>query len=122
VSSAAAPATSAVARGSISTTFEIDVGEYWDAVALLEHLIPFHSFLVQHTTEHWVAHARTPGCQGESLGDALGVIEEWQATRQGQAKRSDNASVRVAGQSTGAGDGHRSRRWPQTQRRSRWNA
>ena len=53
MSSAAAPATSAVARRSISTTVEIDVGKSWDAVALLELLIPFHSFLVQHTTERW---------------------------------------------------------------------
>jgi hypothetical protein len=112
VSSGAAPATCAVARGSIRTTVEIDVGEYWDAVALLDLLIPFHSFLVQHTAEHWVVHARTPGCHGESLDDALGVIEEWQATREEwQAKRSDNAAVRVADQSTGAGDGHWSRRW-----------
>jgi hypothetical protein len=104
VSSGAAPATSAVARGSISTTVEIDVGEYWDAVALLDLLIPFHSFLVQHTTEHWVVHARTPGWDGGSLVDALGVIEKW------QAKWGVNGSVRVADQSTGASDGHRSQR------------
>jgi hypothetical protein len=100
VSSGAAPATSAVARGSISTTVEIDVGEYWDAVALLDLLIPFHSFLAQHTTEHWVVHARTPGWRGESLVDALGVIEKW------QAKRGVNGSVRVCDQSTGVSDGH----------------
>ena len=100
MSSGAAPATSAVARGSISTTVEIDVGEYWDAVALLDLLIPFHSFLGQQTTEHWVVHARTPGSHGESLVDALGVIEKW------RAKRGIKGSLRVRDQSTGASDGH----------------
>jgi hypothetical protein len=115
VSSGAAPATSAVARWSISTTVEIDVGDYWDAVALLGLLIPFNSFLVQHTTEHWVVHARTPGRHGESLADALDLIDEW------QAKKGVNGSVHVVSQSTGAG-GHRPRRRPQTERRKRWNA
>jgi hypothetical protein len=115
VSSGAAPATSAVARWSISTTVEIDVGDYRDAVALLEFLIPFHSFLVQYTTEHWVVHARTPGYHGESLADALDLIDEWQA-------KGVNGSVHVVSQSTGAGDGHRSRRRAQTERRKRWNA
>ena len=31
-----------------------------DALRLMERLIRFHSFLVQHTTEHWVVHARAP--------------------------------------------------------------
>jgi hypothetical protein len=89
-----------VARWSISTTVEIDVGDYWDAVALLELLIPFNPFLVQHTTEHWVVHARAPGGHGESLADALDLIDEW------QAKMGVNGSVHVVGQSTSAGDGH----------------
>ncbi|HEY7693757.1 MAG TPA: hypothetical protein VH816_15580 [Gaiellaceae bacterium] len=95
---------------------EIDVGDYWHAVGLLELLVPFHSFLVQHTTERWVVHARAPGCHGESLADALRLIEEW------QAKRGVNDSVRVAGQSTGAGGGHRSQHWPRPKRSGRWNA
>jgi hypothetical protein len=123
VSSGAAPATSAVARGSISTKVEIDVGEYWDAVALLDLLIPFHSFLVQHTTEHWVVHARAPGSHGESLADALGVIDEWQSTRkEWQTTRDINASVRVAGHPTRAGHGHRSQQWPHPKGEAGWNA
>ena len=49
------------------TTIEIDVQGRWDALALSELLIPFHSFLVQHDHERWVVHARAPGCRGESL-------------------------------------------------------
>ena len=85
----AAPATSAVAEANVGTAIEINVGGRWDAVVLLELLIPFHSFLVQHTSERWVVHARAPGCHGESVAEALGVIEEW------KAKRGVNASVRV---------------------------
>jgi hypothetical protein len=58
---------------------EIEVSGRWDALALSELLIPFHSFLVQRSPERWVVHARSPGCQGEPLDDALAAIEEWQA-------------------------------------------
>ena len=52
VSSGAAPPTSAVGEASGTTRIEVDVGGHWDALTLMERLIPFHSFLVQHTTEH----------------------------------------------------------------------
>jgi hypothetical protein len=73
------------------TTIEIaiEVEGRWDALALSELLIPFHSFLVQHDQEHWVVHARAPGYHGEPLPDALEAIEEW------RADRSAHASCRV---------------------------
>jgi hypothetical protein len=63
------------------TTIEIEVEGRWDALALSELLIPFHSFLVQHDQERWVVHARAPGCHGERLPDALKAVEEWRAER-----------------------------------------
>jgi hypothetical protein len=72
-------ASTIVAEESIGTALEIDVHGRWDALALSEILIPFQSFLVQHTSERWVVHARAPGCHGEPLADALRAIEEWQA-------------------------------------------
>jgi hypothetical protein len=62
-----------------AATLEIDVDGRWDALSLSELLIPYHSFLVQHDTERWVVHARTPGCHGESLDDALRVLDGWLA-------------------------------------------
>jgi hypothetical protein len=79
-----------VPEESAVTAVEIEVDGRWDALALSELLIPFHSFLVQHTTEHWVVHARSPGCHGEPLADALRAIDKWRA-----ARRVD-ASVSVA--------------------------
>jgi hypothetical protein len=73
------------------TTIEIEVRGRWDALALSELLIPFHSFLVQHDQERWVVHARAPGFHGEPLPDALEAIEEW------RADRSAHASCRVDG-------------------------
>jgi hypothetical protein len=73
------------------TTIEIEVHGRWDALALSELLIPFHSFLVQHDQERWVVHARAPGFHGEALPDALEAIEEW------RADRSAHASCRVDG-------------------------
>jgi hypothetical protein len=73
------------------TTIEIEVHGRWDALALSELLIPFHSFLVQHDQERWVVHARAPGFHGEPLPDALEAIEEW------RADRSAHASCRVDG-------------------------
>ena len=113
--------TAAVAEASVTAQIEVDVGGHWDALRLMERLIRFHSFLVQHTTEHWVVHARAPGCHGESLADALGLIEEWQSPREEwQATRGFNASVRVACQPARAvmDIGHNSGR---TRRRSGCN-
>jgi hypothetical protein len=61
------------------TTIEVEVDGRWDALALSEALIPFHSFLVQHDQERWVVHARVPGCHGEQLPGALEAIEGWRA-------------------------------------------
>lgn len=71
---------------------EIEVDGRWDALALSELLIPFHSFLVQHDRERWVIHARAPGGRGEPLEDALDAIDDWSAHRQPLA-----ASCRVGG-------------------------
>jgi hypothetical protein len=65
VSSAVAPAASVGTEASVGIAVEIDVDDRWDALALSELLIPFHSFLVQHTAERWVVHARAPGSHGE---------------------------------------------------------
>jgi hypothetical protein len=72
-------------------TIEVEVDGRWDALALSELLIPFHSFLVQHDQEHWVVHARSPGSNGAPLAEALEVIEDW------RADRSASASWRVDG-------------------------
>jgi hypothetical protein len=74
------------------TTIEIDVQGRWDALALSEMLISFHSFLVQLDHERWVVHARAPGGHGEPLRDALDAIDDWRAERHPQA-----ASCRVGG-------------------------
>jgi hypothetical protein len=60
-------------------TIEIEIEGRWDALALSELLIPFHSFLVQHDHERWIVHARAPGGRGESLPDALELIDNWRA-------------------------------------------
>ena len=75
----------------VTVEIEIDVDGRWDALALSERLIPFHSFLVQRTAERWVVYARAPGCHGEPIADALRAIEEW------EAERRLDASVRVGG-------------------------
>jgi hypothetical protein len=62
---------------------EVEVRGRWDALALSELLIPFHSFLVQHDQERWVVHARAPGGRGEQLSDALEAIEGWRAEQGG---------------------------------------
>jgi hypothetical protein len=61
---------------------EIDVRGRWDALALSEALIPYHSFLVQLGEQHWVVHARVPGCHGEPLEAALCVIDDWAEAHQ----------------------------------------
>ena len=69
------------------TTIEIEVLGRWDALALSELLIPFHSFLVQHDQERWVVHARAPGCHGERLEDAAKAIDDWRAERGARLRR-----------------------------------
>jgi hypothetical protein len=51
VSIGAATVTPVVAEESVGNAVEIDVDGRWDALALSELLVPFHSFLVQHTAE-----------------------------------------------------------------------
>src|ERR1041385_5924857 len=63
------------------TGIEIEVQTRWDALALLDLLIPFHSFLVQHDHDRWIVHARAPGYHGRSLSDALEAIHEWRDNR-----------------------------------------
>lgn len=66
---------------------EIEVRGRWDALALSEQLIPFHSFLVQHDPEQWVVHARSPGCHGEPLDAALALVGEWREERARKDRR-----------------------------------
>jgi len=68
-------------RESRETSLEIEVRGRWDALALSETLIPYHSFLVQFDRQRWVVHARVPGCHGEPLADAVTKIKEWLAGR-----------------------------------------
>lgn len=72
-------------------TVEVEVRGRWDALALSEQLIPFHSFLVQHGPERWVVHARSPGCHGEPVDQALAAIADW------RDERVVEAAVRVDG-------------------------
>jgi hypothetical protein len=60
---------------------EISLTERTDALVLMAALIPFNSFLVQHTREHWVVHARVPGRGDEGLEDLVGTVERWAARR-----------------------------------------
>ena len=77
----------------IEIEIEIEVRGRWDALALSELLIPFHSFLVQHDQERWVVHARAPGCRGEPLSEALAAIDDWR----GVGRQLRAASCRVGG-------------------------
>ena len=70
-----------LAESNTAAAIEVDVDGRWDALALSEHLIRFHSFLVQYEAQRWVVHARTPGCHGEDLADALRAIDDWIAER-----------------------------------------
>jgi hypothetical protein len=70
-----------LAESNTAAAIEIDVDGRWDALALSEHLIRFHSFLVQYEAQRWVVHARAPGCHGEDLADALRAIDDWVAER-----------------------------------------
>jgi hypothetical protein len=78
IGTAAAPR---VADDGLLAAVEVDVRGRWEALALYELLAPFQSFLVQHTTDQWVVHARAPGCNGEPLAEALQAIDEWCAER-----------------------------------------
>ena len=69
------------ADGGIVAALEVDVSGRWDALALSELLVPFHSFLVQHGPDRWVVHARSPGCHGEPLAEALRTVEGWRIER-----------------------------------------
>ena len=91
----AAPASHQSVKASGDVAIEIEVRGRWDALALSEQLIPFHSFLVQHGPERWVVHARSPGSHGESLDAVLAVIGEW------REERATEAAVRVDGQPQG---------------------
>jgi hypothetical protein len=84
-----------VADNKIEAAVEVRVRDRWDALALSELLVPFHSFLVQRTPDHWVVHARTPGCHGEPLLEALRAIEGW------RAERGLDVPVRVSAQTRG---------------------
>jgi hypothetical protein len=96
VSAGVAPARHVRADASVvAAAVEIDVIDRWDALALSELLIPFHSFLVQRGPGRWVVHARSPGCHGEPLDAALAVIGEW------RDERATEAAVRVDGQLQG---------------------
>jgi len=75
-----------------TATVEIDLRGRWDALALSERLIPYHSFLVQYEPERWVVHAQAPGYHGERLENALSTIQECLVER-----RVEGASVRVDG-------------------------
>jgi hypothetical protein len=67
-------------RGGV-TRIEIEVKIRWDALRLLNSLIPYHSFLIQHDHDRWIVHARAPGYQGQPLSDALDAICEWRNNR-----------------------------------------
>jgi hypothetical protein len=92
-----APATNQSAEVNGDVAVEIEVRGRWDALALSEQLIPFHSFLVHHGPERWVVHARSPGCHGEPLDVALALIGEW------RDERDAGAAVRVDGRLQGHG-------------------
>jgi hypothetical protein len=85
------------ADDALAAALEIDVRGRWDALDLSELLIPYHSFLVQHTSDSWVVHARAPGHRGEPFTGALSAIQEWVAER-----RRGGVTVRVDGRPYGA--------------------
>lgn len=68
-------------RESLATSVEIEVPNRWDALALSDTLIPYHSFLVEFDRQRWVVQARVPGNHGAPLDGALGKIKEWLVDR-----------------------------------------
>ncbi len=93
--SARAPARRQFVGARADVAVEVDVRGRWDALALSEALVPFHSFLVQRSADRWVVHARSPGCHGEPLDDALAAIDQW------RDDRAIEAAIRVDGQPHG---------------------
>ena len=93
--SARAPARRQSVEAGADVAVEVDVRGRWDALALSEALIPFHSFLVQHSVDRWIVHARSPGCHGEPLDDALAAIDQW------RDDRAMEAAIRIDGQPHG---------------------
>lgn len=67
----------AAAQTKVDATVEVGLEGRHEALALMTALIPFHSFVVQHDLEHWVVHARAPGCHDETLDALLATIERW---------------------------------------------
>ena len=82
-----------------SERVQVEIEGRWDALALCEHLVSFHSFLVQRQGQRWVVHARAPGRHGEDLTDALRAIDEWATERgvDGIACRVGNRRHRLGG-------------------------
>jgi len=70
----------------------VEVEGRWDALALSKQLSSYHSFVVEHHAGRWVVHARTPGCRGEALDDALRAVEDWAAQHE-----LDRVALRVDG-------------------------
>jgi hypothetical protein len=70
----------------------VEVHGRWDALALSQRLVPYHSYLVERGREHWRVHAEAPGCHGERLTSALSAIEECLRER-----RVEDAAGRVDG-------------------------
>jgi hypothetical protein len=93
--SARAPARHQSVEARADVAVEVDVRGRWDALALSETLVPFHSFLVQRSADRWVVHARAPGCHGEPLDDALAAIDQW------RDDRAIEVTVRIDGQPDG---------------------
>ncbi len=60
-----------------SATIEVGLESRSDALSLMDALIPFHSFMVQHDHDRWVVHARVPGCNGEPFEDLVTTIDHW---------------------------------------------
>src|SRR5207248_2440216 len=84
-----------VERERSATAIEIEVMGRWDALALSERLVPYHSFLVQHERERWVVHARTPGCHGETLADACGRSTTGRPREKSSASRAGSTAGRA---------------------------
>lgn len=80
-------------RESLATSVEIEVRSRWDALALSESLIPYHSFLVQFERQRWVVHVCVPGRRDEPFDEVLGKIKEWLVDRQ-----LEDVSCRIDGQ------------------------
>lgn len=67
----------------MTTTLEIDVANRWDAVQLLDRLLPYNPHIVQldFPDGRWLVRAQTPGAHGESVTNAVETIEAWHRER-----------------------------------------